>query len=132
MDTDYLKIIVTITLAVIGWIFAHYFSNKRAIASKRRGIVTEHLIKAYRILTSEISQREHTPERKKNLENILSDIQLFGSLEQVKLAKTLANEIVSTSEYELDPLINSLRSDLRTELNLEYVKGNVVWLRLKK
>lgn len=132
MDIDYLKIVTTIILAVIGWVIGHYFTDRRAISSKRREIVSEHLINAYRILTNEIAHREQIPERVKSLENILSDIQLFGSLEQVNLAKALADEVAAKKVFELDPLINSLRNDLRTELNLNAVAGNVKWLRFNE
>ena len=132
MDADYLKIAATVILAVIGWIIAHHYANKRAITSKRREIVTEHLINTYRVLANEISQRGKTPENTKYLEDILSDIQLFGSIEQVNLARTLAIEACEKECFELDPLINSLRNDLRTELGLVPVATNVHWLRENK
>lgn len=132
MGIDYLKIIITIILAVIGWIIGHYFTNKRAIASKRREIVTEHLINAYRILTNEVSHRKQTPERMEKLENLLSDIQLFGSQEQVDLAKALADEAASQEFFELDPLIIVYATILRSELNLKKITGNVQWLRFNE
>lgn len=132
MDIDYLKIVATVILAVVGWVIGHYFTDRRAISSKRREIVSEHLINAYRVLTNEIAHREQTSERIKYLENILSDIQLFGSLEQVNLTKSLADELAAKKVFELDPLINSLRNDLRAELNLRSVAGNVKWLRFNE
>lgn len=132
MEIDYLKIIVTIFLAVVGWVIGHYFTDRRAIKSKRRDIVSEHLINAFRILTNEISHREQTPERRKKLENILSDIQLFGSIDQVTLARRLADEVAAHKVFELDPLINSLRDDLRNELGLKNVSGNIKWLRFNE
>lgn len=129
MELDYLKILVTVILAVLGWIIGHYFNSKRTRDQKRREISVEHLINAYRILTNEISHRKETPERSEKLENILSDIQLFGSSYQVQLAKDLAVEVASGGEFQLDPLINSLRDDLRDELRLSKIEGNVKWLR---
>ncbi|VAX03102.1 hypothetical protein MNBD_ALPHA03-1395 [hydrothermal vent metagenome] len=35
MDLDYYKIITTVILAMLGWIIAHFFTNKRAISSNR-------------------------------------------------------------------------------------------------
>ena len=92
----------------------------------------EHLISAYRILTNEISHRQLTLERELLLENILTDIQLFGSKKQIILAKDLIDEVVLGNEFQLDPLINSLRNSLRKELDLSFVDGNVRWLRFKK
>ena len=129
MEFDYIKIIVTVILAVLGWMVGHYFNSKRIRDQKRRDISTEHLINAYRILTNEIAHRNKTKERLEKLENILSDIQLFGSNYQVELAKKLADEVASGGKYKLDPLINSLRDDLRSELHLSKIEGNVTWLR---
>ncbi len=129
MDLDYLKISVTITLAVIGWLIAHYFTSKRDVTNKRREISIEHLVKAYRVLINDISHREPNENRILALENILSDIQLFGSSEQVELAKKLADDVDAGGDFELDPLINSLRIDLRKQLELKPIEGNVKWLR---
>lgn len=132
MNLDYLKIIITISLAVIGWIVGYYFTTRKDINQKRRDISIEHLINAYRILTTEISHRKETSERNIRLENILSDIQLFGSNEQVELAKELMDTLVSGGEFQLDPLINSLRTDLRKIIGLKRIEGNVKWLRNKE
>lgn len=129
MDTDYLKILVTVILAVIGWLVGYFFTKKSSISSKRQELVSEYLISVYRILANEISHREQTSERDRKLEDLLSDIQLFGSAEQVQLAKSLADEVAAGGVFELDPLINDLRNSLRKELNLVPVSGNVRWLR---
>ncbi len=129
MNIDYFKILITIILAVIGWVVGYYFTTRKDINQKRRDLSIEHLINAYRILTNEISHRKETKENNTQLENILSDIQLFGSEEQVQLAKDLANTVASGGEFQLDPLINSLRNDLRKMIGLKKIKGNVKWLR---
>ena len=131
MDFDYVKILVTTVLAVLGWITAHYFAAQRTLAAKRRDITLEHLINAYRVLTNDISQRKLDDDRQKKFEDLLSDIQLFGSTEQVNLARQLADKAASENHFELDPLINNLRDDLRAQLQLDAVSGNVQWLRYK-
>lgn len=129
MNIDYLKILITIILALIGWIVGYYFTTRKDINQKRRDISIDHLINAYRILTNDISHRKGTKENNIKLENILSDIQLFGSVEQVELARNLAETVASGGEFKLDPLINSLRNDLRRMIGLKEIKGNVTWLR---
>lgn len=129
MTTDYLTITVTIALAVLGWIVGHFFTTRRDRMTKRRDLTIGHLINAYRVLTNDISHRPNTKERSIKLENILSDIQLFGSIEQIKMARDLADVVASRESFELDPLINSLRDDLRKQLELKQVNGNVKWLR---
>ena len=124
---DIVKFLIGTIVIVLGWIVAHYFTNKRDRIAKRRDISLEHLIKAYRILTDEISHREN-PDVKK-LEAIITDIQLFGTKEQINLAKKMADEAAQNHDFELDPLINCLRNDLRKELQLSKIDGNVKWLR---
>lgn len=129
---DIIKFGVTALIAVLGWLTGHYFSDKRDKSSKKRELTTKHLINAYSVLTNEVSHRKQTQERQQKLECIITEIQLFGSTEQVMLAKKLANEVAAGQEFELDPLINSLRTDLRKQLELDPIKGNVTWLRFKE
>jgi hypothetical protein len=126
---DVIKFLSTGLIAVFGWIIGHYFTSKRDITNKRRELTIQHLIGAYRILTNEISHRVLTNDTRTKLESIVTEIQLFGSEEQVNLVKKLANDVASGKEYELDPLINSLRRDLRKQLDLKEVESNVTWLR---
>lgn len=114
---------------VVGATLTYFFGIAKDIKSKKRELTTQYLINAYQTLVNDISHRPPTNERKKKLEDLLSDIQLFGSNEQVELAKQLAREVSSGRVFELDPLIISLRGDLRKELNLSKIKGNVEWLR---
>ena len=99
MELGYLKILVTIFLAVVGWYIGHYFTTKRDVKNKQRELVTEHLIHAYRIITTEVSHRKESEERNIKLENLLSDIQLFGSDEQIALANKLADDVAAGGEF---------------------------------
>ncbi len=47
MVIDYLKIFVTVLLAMFGWVIAHFFTTRRDLASKRRELSTQYLINAY-------------------------------------------------------------------------------------
>ena len=132
MNFDYLKIFVTIFLAVIGWLVGHYFTTKRDVSNKRRELIIQHLIEAYRIMANEVSHRDKSAERDKKFEDILSDIQLFGSSHQINLVKKLIEELSIGAVVELDPLINSLRDDLRKQLKLRYIEGNIRWLRFEE
>jgi len=132
MNLSTLNIIVYVIIAIFGWLIVHFFTNRSNKLQTRRDLKVEHLISAYRILTNEISHRQLTLERELLLENILTDIQLFGSKKQIILAKDLIDEVGLGNEFQLDPLINSLRNSLRKELDLSFVDGNVRWLRFKK
>ena len=135
MDKDLIEILkfaVPALIAVAGWFIGHYFSDKRDRSNKKRELTVKHLINAYSVLTNEVAHRNFTIERKQKLECIISEMQLFGSKEQALLAKKLANDVAAGDEYELDPLINNLRTDLRSQLELESIQGNVTWLRFKE
>lgn len=130
MDNEYLKIVITVLTAAFGWFSVHYFNSRRDRSIKRKEIVTAHLINAYRVLTHEITRRNLNKEKGEKLESVISDIQLFGSPDQVELAKKLAEDIISNDEFLMDELINNLKHDLRSQLGLEHIEGNVKWLRL--
>jgi hypothetical protein len=48
------------------------------------------------------------------------------------LAKKLASDITEKDIFYIDDLLNDLRDELRKELDLSPVKGNVKWLRFGK
>ncbi|MGE0052178.1 MAG: hypothetical protein AB7S49_11710 [Arcobacter sp.] len=127
---EYLKIGITIILAILGWIIAHYFTSKRDVSNKKREIILNYLIEAYLILTNDLTERGEIDLKKaEKIEKIMSQVQLLGSKEQVNLVKKLAVSIGKNEINEYDSLINSLRDDLRMELELEKIEGNVQWAR---
>ncbi|KLE08579.1 hypothetical protein [Aliarcobacter butzleri] len=130
MDFEYLKIVLSVIIAVIGWIIAHYFTSKRDVSNKKREIRLNYLIEVYLILTNDLTERGNIDSKKAEIiEKIISQVQLLGSKKQVELVKTLADSIGKGEIIEYDTLINSLRDDLRKELELEKIEGNVHWAR---
>lgn len=125
MDIEYVKIAITVAVAVLGWIIGHYINSRRDVRLKRQETTTKYLIEAYRTLSHDINSRVLTDERKTKLENLIADVQLFGSVEQINLANDLVNALVRGEKYNLDPLLNSLRGDLREQLKLEKVEDNI-------
>ncbi|QKJ29036.1 hypothetical protein HQ865_04470 [Mucilaginibacter mali] len=126
---DIIKNLITVIIAVLGWRIAHYYNSVRDKDLKRRELITNHLIAAYRILANDITKREESVERDEKLEAVIAELQLFGSDEQIRLTKKLVEDIVKGGDFYFDDLLNSLRKDLRKELNLTPVNGNVKWLR---
>lgn len=130
MDFEYLKIMLSVIIAVIGWIIAHYFTSKRDVSNKKREIRLNYLIEVYLILTNDLTERGNIDSKKaERIEKIISQVQLLGSKKQAELVKTLADSIGKGEIIEYDTLINSLRDDLRKELELEKIEGNVHWAR---
>ena len=125
---DYLKIIISIVVAVLGWIIAHYFTSKREIKNKRREIRVEFLIRAYLKLENAI-QREFN-EISADLESVSADIQLFGTEEQILLVKTILDDLANKGDADLVYLLKSLRYDLRAELQLSHTEEIIQYLRV--
>jgi hypothetical protein len=127
---ELIKLISTLIIVIIGWIIVHYFTSIRDAKNKRREISINHLISSYEILTNEISQRPQNKERNQKIEKMISQIQLCGTSEQIKLVIELVSEIKS-GNGNLDPLINNLKNNLRAELGLTPINRNVEWIRYK-
>ncbi len=133
MTTDeILKTLITVIIAVLGWIIAHYFSSKRDRSIKRLEIKTTHLIKVYMILANDITERAETAERNAKLELLIAELQLFGSDRQIALTKELVENIHHGGKFNFDELLKDIRNDLREELELEPIDGRIKWLRFNK
>ena len=128
---DYIKILISICIAVIGWIVAHYFTSRRDTANKRRELRTKYLIEAYEVLTCQVSNRPISKENVRLLEDVVAKVQLVGTDYQIQLVKKLCDHCCNkgTKGFPLDELTNALRKDLRMSLGLPDVTTDVYWLR---
>jgi hypothetical protein len=120
-------LLVTTIIAVVGWYAAHRLAAARDREAKRRALITEHLIDAYRRLEP---HWEITADNGRELERAVADIQLLGSPEQVRLAQEFATAFARDRTAHLDPLLLSLRAGLRSELGLPAVDGGLKYLRV--
>jgi hypothetical protein len=120
---------VVIFVAVVGWWVAHYFSSRRDLTNERRKLRVEYLLEAYRKL-ERASNRNDIKQYWSDFETAIADIQLLGSPRQVSLARRFAISMAKDSTAPLDDLIFDLRQSLRSELQLELVNENVVYLRI--
>jgi len=71
-------------------------------------------------------------EDERALESALADVQLLGSGTQVQLAREFALDFARKGNADLDELLESLRRDLRRELDLGSVSDRVVHLRIER
>ena len=122
--------LITTCVAIIGWWVVHRFSAVRDRANKRRDLRVQYLIDAYRKLENASNRTESIVNYAKEFESAIADIQLFGSPEQVLLARTFALDFASNGTAPLDPLLDSLRKDLRRELKLPAVENRITYLRI--
>jgi hypothetical protein len=115
-------------IIVLGWGIVHRNSSGRDLANKRRELRVEYLIGAYRRLEN-ASNRDGTLATFLEVEKALADIQLFGTPNQVELARAFIHKFVQESSASLDPLLDDLRGELRKELHLEEVPQKTVYFR---
>ena len=126
-----IPLLITTVTAVAGWLVAHRMAAKRDQLNKRRDLRVQYLIDAYRKLESVSNRDENTAEWAEKLESAIADIQLFGSARQVALAQEFASNMAADRAASADVLLEELRKDLREELALEDVRGDLKFLRIK-
>lgn len=126
--------ILTVCLAVFGWWYVGDRNSKRDFAAKQREVRIQYLIGAYRRMERGASRTLHDDKDLRDyghsVEDAIGDIQLFGSEEQVKLARDVVTYMRGPgASADLKPLLKALRRDLRQELQLPALQGDPVQLR---
>jgi hypothetical protein len=89
------------------------------------------LVAAYRGL-SKANNHPRLWEVADDLEQAISDIQLFGTPEQIRLAQRFGEALAKAQAADLDPLLFELRNSLRKELGQKSVPGRVLWLKVER
>jgi hypothetical protein len=126
---QFMQVVVPALVALAVVALGHLFSGHRDRENKRREQRIGYLVTVFRAL----SKANHHPrlyEVADDVEQAISDIQLFGTPRQVQLARTFATQLATTEEAELDSLLTELRDSLRHELGRGRVTGNMQWLRI--
>jgi hypothetical protein len=132
MNFDLLiPLLVTTTLAIIGWFVGHHFTTKRDRENKQRDIRITYLVQAYRDLGMAAS-RPSNSEQFKKLESAFHDIQLFGTPSQLNELHAATERWKSAGGTDLNLLLSDLRDDLRQELNLPKTNAALVFFRVGK
>jgi hypothetical protein len=128
VSVELVSVVVGVCIALVGWVVER-FATRRAL---RRERVVAYLIEAYRQLddASNRSGDTSTSEREKALERAISDIQLFGSGDHVRLADDFARAFVTERGADTTELLESLRRSLRDELHLGDLPRRQVFLRI--
>jgi Na+/phosphate symporter len=122
--------LLTVLLALVGWGVGYWSTLRRDRLSKKRDLRTQYLIEAHRRLESAGNRSTNTSQWAHELESAVADIQLFGSSEQVRRARTFALEFAEHGHAALDELLESLRIDLRKELDLVVAEDCITYLRI--
>jgi hypothetical protein len=127
--TLFIQLTATAFVAVMASWLSHRFSSERDVANERRKMRIQYLLDAYRRLES-ASNRPNIDGDWSKFESAVADVQLLGGAQQVRLAREFALNMAKNGTAPLDPLIEDLRASLRSELLLEAVRENVVYVRL--
>lgn len=130
MDNEFYRLLIAVTIPTIGWIVSYIFKHRNDITNAKRNKRVDFLINTYLKLENCINRNPVLVGN--DLEAIMSEIQLMGKISQVKLVKKIANDIAEKHHADLEPLLFSLRNDLRKELKLEENKEKIQFLRMNK
>lgn len=103
-------------VAVLGWFIVHRLSVRKELSARRRDLRVQYLIDAYRRLEGAAQRAD--PEKRKEFESAIADIQLFGSGRQIALVHELVESMAKEGLASFNPLLELLRSELRHELGM--------------
>ncbi len=130
IDIEYLKIIIGVCLAFLGWWFSFYIKDKIGFKSKTREKRIDFLINTYLKLENSIKRDPKVVGL--DLERVFAEIQLMGNEEQIFLSKQLIIDLSENGSMDLEELLKSLRKDLRNELGLKEIDNRIQYLRMTK
>jgi hypothetical protein len=119
-----MQIVVPALVALAVVALGQAFSAYRDRENKRREQRIAYLVSAFRAL-SKASHHPRLYEVAEDVEQAVSDIQLFGTPRQVELVRAFATQLATAKEAELDSLLSELRDSLRRELGRGRVTGNM-------
>lgn len=115
---------------VIGWSVVSRQDDERAVTNRQRQLRTEYLIEAFRAIESTARRNPEIEEDRKkmmSMEGAITDIQLLGDKKQVRVALDLAKSL--NNGGDATKLLENLRQELRKELRLEPINGNLFIFR---
>ena len=129
--------VVAAFIGAIAAIAVYYLSSRdlkrQDREAKKQEIRLQFLIDAYRQIESSSNRSpEETWEAVKKIESAISDIQLFGTRKQVVLAQEVVDKVAAGGGMLFNELLDELRRDLRSELELEPLREGRRILRFTK
>lgn len=78
------------------------------------------------------SNREHSPGVDRDIESFVAEIQLYGNQRLTDLTGELVEKFKAVGWVSYDSLLKELRDQIREELELPQIKGEVWWIRFGK
>lgn len=120
-----LTLLIPAIITVLGWYFANNLEAQRDRENKLRDIKVQFDIQSYFLINSAGLKSKSKNlnvylSGMKELDSVFTTIQLVGSEDQINLVKSTMEKLRRIGAgVDTDPIVNSLRDDLRKELNLD-------------
>lgn len=117
------SLVVAVVLLAVRIFVMQRIQQRRQRENRQETERLKSLVVAYRALAGSFSPA--TGDQRHQLEEALADVVLFGTIAQVELAARCATALVRGEDVAYQPLIEALRSDLRTQLGLEAIPDSL-------
>lgn len=111
------SLLMAVLLLVIRIMIMQRVQSKRQRENRQETERLKSMVAAYRAMAGSFTPG--TAEQGMQVEEALADIVLFGTLEQVQCAAHCALKMKTGGEVDLQPLVQSLRLDIRKQLGLD-------------
>jgi len=126
------SILIGAIITIVGWCFISSSNIERDRIDKLNEIKNMYISNAYKVISFSSTLMRFNRLSKDDfikLEGAFKDIQLYGSKKEIELAQELIDSISQQGSYrDFDPLLNTLRDNLRTHYELEILDNNTYWV----
>jgi hypothetical protein len=130
VETVVISAATSVVVTIIGLLIGHFLTTRRDRANEQRKQRATVLLNAFSTLLS-VSNNPDLWKFESQLQRANAEIQALGTVEQIKLAQKFFDEI-GKGNADMDPLLKSLRDDLRDAIGAKAVSGSVQWIQIKE
>ncbi|WP_152220962.1 hypothetical protein [Pseudomonas sp. SCB32] len=125
-----LAVSISAIVALLVALSTHHLTSTRDQKNKRREQRAGYLINTFRVF-SRMSNHPAIHEISLEIENAISDIQLFGTKEQINEVQKIVTDLaINKEDSDLNKILTLLRDDLREELGAEPITGDIMWIKI--
>lgn len=117
------SLVVAVVLLAVRVFVMQRIQQRRQRENRQETERLKSLVVAYRSMAGSFSPA--TGDHRVQMEEALADVVLFGTIGQVRLAAQAALALSMGERVDYQPLIESLRCDLRTQLGLEPIPDDL-------
>lgn len=112
------RFFIGIAILMIGWYVAAISASNNNTKNKLIELKTAYVIDAYTQITKSM-RLVHRGLPTTEIEEALTNVQLFGTSEQIREAHAAIKRISETGSVNVEPLLQLLREDLRKQVGIE-------------